>query len=578
MSKHNKGSQGQFIWDHNRPARSDHLQSGWSWAGNSQATWSGWSWGGFTFDDAAPINDGTQVIAHDGYDASKAQQAMAPFTMLERTLAPFKKDVPTAEALVRDMYFSLIKREPRDHEVPLRESYQINGELMGMLRQSPQFGELHEQSMGDSYITTQSVAQLAPQVLGNLSSETKERIQRMVEMEQQLKIMQARMEALETLRQARGNELLGQRAEQIEAELQKLREAIAAARGQISPGEQSDIRQGLASALAEATEAAKNLNAGFQALGGGLGGKNLAWAVGQTSAHGRNPLSMEQKRKLAEEILHNEKIKLVALMAGKMADIALDVQASKTEMPTDELTETRQGRNLARLLASEYSLLGDPDLELLFNYRFATGQLMEYEIVGYTPQGKGPIIVMVDNSGSMDGEPEIWSKGVMLALQMIAKMQRRDFLVIHFDSTVKKVAEFPKGDTDPDTMLNMIEYFSGGGTNFEPPMAEALKWVRQSRYEKADCIFITDGLCAINDDACKEWNEMRASRKMRAYAIVIGSTQWGGEVMKRLTDYMHEISDLSLEQTADSAVLQNIFAVGTAATNPTASPQPAAAP
>jgi hypothetical protein len=59
-------------------------------------------------------------------------------------------------------------------------------------------------------------------------------------------------------------------------------------------------------------------------------------------------------------------------------------------------------------------LLADPDLEDLFYLRFAERGLMQYDMVGYEPQGQGPIIIAIDESGSMTTDyggmtGEVWS-------------------------------------------------------------------------------------------------------------------------------------------------------------------------
>ena len=56
---------------------------------------------------------------------------------------------------------------------------------------------------------------------------------------------------------------------------------------------------------------------------------------------------------------------------------------------------------------------------------------MQYELKGTEKQGKGPIVVCVDNSGSMSGDRETWSIVVALALLEIATMPKREFACIH---------------------------------------------------------------------------------------------------------------------------------------------------
>jgi uncharacterized protein with von Willebrand factor type A (vWA) domain len=62
---------------------------------------------------------------------------------------------------------------------------------------------------------------------------------------------------------------------------------------------------------------------------------------------------------------------------------------------------------------------------------------MQYDLIGHETEGQGPIIIAIDESGSMTTDyggmtGEVWSKAVMLALLSIARLQKRDLAVIHF--------------------------------------------------------------------------------------------------------------------------------------------------
>jgi uncharacterized protein with von Willebrand factor type A (vWA) domain len=100
-------------------------------------------------------------------------------------------------------------------------------------------------------------------------------------------------------------------------------------------------------------------------------------------------------------------------------------------------------------------LLADPDLEDLFYLRFAERGLMQYDLIGHEPEGQGPIIIAIDESGSMTTDyggmtGEVWSKAVMLALLSIARLQKRDLAVIHFSGPNDlRVDLFPKGQATP---------------------------------------------------------------------------------------------------------------------------------
>ncbi|HEU0173564.1 MAG TPA: hypothetical protein VFV58_04825 [Blastocatellia bacterium] len=67
----------------------------------------------------------------------------------------------------------------------------------------------------------------------------------------------------------------------------------------------------------------------------------------------------------------------------------------------------------------------------------AERDLMQCDLIGHEPQGQGPIIIAIDESGSMTADYggmtcEVWRKAVTLALLSIVRLQKRDLAVIHF--------------------------------------------------------------------------------------------------------------------------------------------------
>jgi uncharacterized protein with von Willebrand factor type A (vWA) domain len=218
--------------------------------------------------------------------------------------------------------------------------------------------------------------------------------------------------------------------------------------------------------------------------------------------------------------------------------------------------------DLAHLLPSESALLTDPLLEDLFYLKLAEGRLMQYALIGNERQGQGPIIVALDSSGSMTDlmnglSKEVWSKAVTLALLAIARLQGRDLAVIHFSSTHElALYRFPKGQGAYPDVMACVDHFYGGGTAFEPWMAEALKLVDEARFDRADVICISDGLTRIDEQARAEWQRRREGRGMRGFGVLIG-THDGAGVLASITDALLTLDNLR----EDTPVLETIFNV-----------------
>jgi uncharacterized protein with von Willebrand factor type A (vWA) domain len=313
-----------------------------------------------------------------------------------------------------------------------------------------------------------------------------------------------------------------------------------------------NVRQGLAEAMAEVGQANNAVNA--------FGGGYDADFGTENGAGGRNSLSTKEKLVIAQQVSHSPKLQQIAAVCGRFTRIALQQQKTRVKHPPDEITSITTGSEIERLLPSEIALLADPDLEDLFYLRFAERGLMQYDLIGHEPQGQGPIIIAIDESGSMTTDyggmtGEVWSKAVMLALLSIARLQKRDLAVIHFSGPNDlRIDLFPKGQATPAEVIACASFFFNGGTVFEPWMKKALDLVDGSQFEKADVICVSDGISDVSLEAQAEWTKRRAERGMRAYGVLIGVNQ-GEALLDEISDAVFRLDDLR----GDLPALEVIF-------------------
>ena len=52
-------------------------------------------------------------------------------------------------------------------------------------------------------------------------------------------------------------------------------------------------------------------------------------------------------------------------------------------------------------------------------------------------------------------------------------------------------------EIETKTVMDLAEYFPGGGTDFQRPLDAALECLQHARFKKGDVIFITDGECQV---------------------------------------------------------------------------------
>lgn len=269
---------------------------------------------------------------------------------------------------------------------------------------------------------------------------------------------------------------------------------------------------------------------------------------------GRSPAA--QKLELGRRLAGNEKLKKLVRMVGRMKFHALAIRKRVFERTNEELLAIEQGSALDHLLPHELLTLHHPVLHKDFQRRLLDQQLLQYSLRGIEEKGKGPMVVCLDGSSSMAGEKELWSKAVTLTLLEIARRQRRPFHSICFSSGTTPLQTLDlntqnRYGIDADRVMDLAEYFPGGGTDFEKPLDAALECLQKSRYKKGDIVFITDGECQVS----AEWSEhFREAKKKLAFSLFsilidVGPSSLG--TVKEFSDRVTTIKQLTAEGVQD---------------------------
>jgi len=197
-------------------------------------------------------------------------------------------------------------------------------------------------------------------------------------------------------------------------------------------------------------------------------------------------------RALAARLKSDARLKQIALLAGRFKRIAASKRRSRIKHGADEIADIEQGADLGRLLPSEMVKLAHPRLRLAFMRSFIERAALQYQLIGNEPLGKGPLVVALDKSGSMDGPRDIWATALALALFDQAKRERHTFALIAFDYKMKLETVVKPGEPLPEEALFTA---CAGGTEIDVALARGLGLVRdnQSQLMKADVVLITDG-------------------------------------------------------------------------------------
>ena len=263
-----------------------------------------------------------------------------------------------------------------------------------------------------------------------------------------------------------------------------------------------------------------------------------------------------QKLELGKRLAGNEKLKKLARMVGRMKFHAMALRKRVFERSSEEVLEVERGDSIHRLLPHEMLTLHHSVLRKDFYRRYLDQELLQYSLRGVEEKGKGPMIVCLDGSSSMAGDKEIWSKAVTLTLLEIARRQRRLFRSICFSSeeTPLQVLDLnPREHYDVKTknVMDLAEYFPGGGTDFQKPLDAALECLKQSRFKKGDIVFITDGECQVNSDWAEDFRKEKERLGFSLFSILIdvGSASLG--TLKEFSDRITTIKQLTGEEAQE---------------------------
>jgi Mg-chelatase subunit ChlD len=187
-------------------------------------------------------------------------------------------------------------------------------------------------------------------------------------------------------------------------------------------------------------------------------------------------------------------VERVARLAGRMYVALRGARAGRVRGIPTEVYSVEQGSDVGRLLPSEQILLTEPLLETAVLERIATRRAAQYAVRGDARQSKGPLVLALDESGSMRGRRNEWAKAAAVALSRVAMGDRRAVSVVHY-STSTVTAPLKQGDGG--AMLQMVRHFLGGGTAIGLALGIAVQEVNslaRKGQKGADIVLVTDGV------------------------------------------------------------------------------------
>lgn len=234
--------------------------------------------------------------------------------------------------------------------------------------------------------------------------------------------------------------------------------------------------------------------------------------------------------------IDKEKIRRIAEMAGRMYKLLKGAKAQRVEGVPEEVVGTEFGGDIAALIPQEYALwaAGIPTRTELA-MRLSEDRAVQLKREGREVKGRGPLVVALDESGSMEGQRDEWAKAAMTALTRIAWEDRRPVKIVHF-STATKVHELKPGD-HRGLLRAQATFLDGGtdiGTAVNVAAEEVAEWASQG-ITGADVVLISDGGDAGNRIEQALDSMERSKTRLFSIAIDVG---FRGPLKDRAAEYV----------------------------------------
>ena len=204
----------------------------------------------------------------------------------------------------------------------------------------------------------------------------------------------------------------------------------------------------------------------------------------------------------------------------------------------DEIVGIYFSKDIENIVPEELSLLCDRDFEKLFKLKYIENRLMCFDKNSYIfderetrktqsgyIDGRGPVIICIDTSGSMKGINEYIAKATMLKIVMRALSENRNIYLINFSVEIYSY-KFSKYD-GLDELIDFLKLSYHGGSDIYKALYEANRIMKTDDFKNADVLVLSD---FIMEDMPYYLIELCDKQKLKGnkfFAVSIGKFPFG---------------------------------------------------
>jgi uncharacterized protein with von Willebrand factor type A (vWA) domain len=436
----------------------------------------------------------------------------------------------------RELFARLYTGDKLERLEDVKPEHKLVSKMNDLLDELPDWHQTVDRCKADEYSSTATALGLLRRLMNevphhNLDADTARKVQELFE-----------SDWMEELDAAGDDDYIPKPDQLLDAEA-KLAEAISEVEDLEGDLDESAIRQAVRDQLAVANQEMDDVDAAMLGCG---------WGSSDAGPGSRS--TPEVKRAMADRLKRYPKLKRIMDIAGRLLNFMHQCQSQKIRRGTSEITNIETGAEVGRLLPCEAALVRHPQGRLSLFRKLLERNALQYQLESEEPAGRGPVVVCIDDSASMEGHPEIWSKAVALAMLEMARAQDRPFAYCLFSTRIVKIfVEQPGEKATPAEILDALAVFSAGGTDFDEPLRWALNVIEnQPHLEDADIVFISDGDCEA-----LQMTEHRArleSTGARVLGIAVGRdaiSKTGPGSMRDFCDELYPVNEIRTDRPSD---------------------------
>lgn len=254
--------------------------------------------------------------------------------------------------------------------------------------------------------------------------------------------------------------------------------------------------------------------------------------------------------KAYDELLEDEEsVKKLADLLGSLRDAETEVADEtyeeiiqpyrfiKDKEAKEEISGIEKSDDFNRVLPSEMRLFTDPLTEDLFLKKWSDKSLLSFAYEGkkkinapelesktrkkVQQKQKGPFIICVDTSESMDGMPEKIAKILCFAILKMAVHESRKAFLINFSTGIETM-ELSDLTASMPQLTRFLKRSFHGGTDITLPLIEALKKLKKNEYEFADVLVISDFIMyKMDEDLLEEIKDQQQNKQTQFHSLTL---------------------------------------------------------